>query len=424
MDRINKRFKPNAGIALWIIVPLVLIAIGGIVTLGVFYLTLQQKKNEITVLKDKITKVEADIENMKRNVENAVPPTGFKHSGEPTNLRIGDVLNYKKDKRPRYLDGVNDKVKLFETLQEMVIEAVRRVNYTEEELRRVERLQQISRERTEAARTLQPKINEVKKIEIEKMQQLASKLNALINEENSNYNSRKGSFETEIQKVDELKGDDQKGEIKRHKDVMEKSARDIETVRRRIKDVKEREIIKHDRIFYVSHGSIVKPDILNRVAFIDIGSSKRVVPGMKFLVGREGARGIPTYKAEIIVKMVWPESSQVAITNLYNKDYPIVEGDLIYNPLFNTRHPLILGFIGTREKIPELRYDASEGMRRIKEIGSIVRDGPNVSDYVDIDTDYLIITDKAAEDDPAYLKVLELGLPMTTASWLYTFLGE
>ena len=103
-----------------------------------------------------------------------------------------------------------------------------------------------------------------------------------------------------------------------------------------------KEIITHEINFV--HGKILKPDIPNKVAFINIGSRERVTPGLKFLVGNRGVQGKFEYKAKVEVKKAWMTYCEVAILEIYDKEKPVVEGDGLVNPLFSKDRPIVLAF--------------------------------------------------------------------------------
>jgi hypothetical protein len=160
----------------------------------------------------------------------------------------------------------------------------------------------------------------------------------------------------------------------------------------------------------------------NKIAFIDIGSRDRVVPGLKFLVGNRGVQGKFEYKAKIEVKKVWITYCEVSIIEQYDpKTHPVVEGDRIVNPLFSKERPIVVAFVGEDRPL-RLRYSVDEAGRRIKEIGSEVRKD------VALDLDYVIFTEAGAQKTrdsyEPFKKAVFLEIPVADASDIFRFLGD
>jgi hypothetical protein len=195
--------------------------------------------------------------------------------------------------------------------------------------------------------------------------------------------------------------------------------------------MRQKEVIKH-RV-NVAHGQVLKPDVAQKSAYINLGSRERVVPGLRFIAARIGREGKMEYKALLEVKKVWLETSEVAIVKAYPGGGPVIDGDLIVNPLYNPRRPVIVAFAGHQgdrafnlrlsENNPKpLRLGAREAMNRIKEIGSDPR--PTVS----LDADFVIFTevtqDMSTRDSwPDYKKAVLLEIPLADAADYYEFLG-
>jgi hypothetical protein len=240
-------------------------------------------------------------------------------------------------------------------------------------------------------------------------------INDEITKENEQYNARKAKFtedrgkaETEIQaEVEKFAAD----EIKINNEIRE--------LKRQLEELKVKEVIAHEISFV--HGKILQPDIPNKVGFIDIGARERVVPGLKFLVGRKGAQGKFDYKGKVEVKKAWMTYCEVSIIEVYDpKERPIVEGDLLVNPLFSKDGPVAVAFVGEERPI-RLRYSVDEATRRIKEIGSEVR-------KVGLDVDYVIFTEgttsKPRESYEEFKKAVFLEIPIAEASEIFRFLGD
>ena len=237
-----------------------------------------------------------------------------------------------------------------------------------------------------------------------------------IAKENEVYDARKTKYEEDRQKAEE----EIATETEKYAEDEIRVNNEIRELRRQLEELKIKEIIKHEISF--AHGKILRPDIPNKMAFISIGSRERVVPGLKFLVGKRGRRGKFEYKAKVEVKKAWMTYSEVAIIEVYDPQVrPVIEGDLIVNPLFDRDRPIIVAFVG-EERAVRLRYTVSEATRRIMEMGSVVRKD------VDLDIDYVIFTETASQRQranyEAFNKAIFLEIPIAEASEIYRFLGD
>jgi hypothetical protein len=174
----------------------------------------------------------------------------------------------------------------------------------------------------------------------------------------------------------------------------------------------------------MSFGKLLEPDIPQKMAFIDMGSRERIKPGMKFLVARWGKQGGFDYKGEVEVKKVWMTYSEVSITDVFNAEVPMVDGDMLVNPLFNPRRSVVVCFAGER-RMHQLKFPTVvEAANRIREMGGTVRD------TVTLDCDYVIFTEDSKspgrrEDKyPNFGKAVLLEVPVAEAKEVFRFLGD
>jgi hypothetical protein len=233
--------------------------------------------------------------------------------------------------------------------------------------------------------------------------------------EDAQYNTRKTKFTEDRAKAEmEIAAEVEKyaaDEIKINNEIRE--------LKRQLEELKVKEIISHNITFV--HGKILNPDLPNKTAFIDIGARERVVPGLKFLVGRRGTQGSFSFKGKVEVKKAWMTYCEVSIIEVYDpKERPVVEGDLLVNPLFSKDGPVRVAFVG-EERPVRLRYSVDEATRRIKEIGSDVG-------KVGLDVDYVIFTEgtssKPRESYEDFKKAVFLEIPIAEASEIFRFLGD
>jgi hypothetical protein len=332
-----------------------------------------------------------------------VPPVA---GGEPPRIKKEDA-----DKFTR----ARDESSFMRTLQALVNPAVSRTNHYKNRMEQLQVELQIAEAQRKNREAVAPEIPKKKEEVRAVLQKDIAELNKQIAAEKTQYNERKTKFNEDKTKAEgEIAAETEKyaaDEIKVNNEIRE--------LKRQLEELKVKEIIKHEINFI--HGKILRPDVPNKTAFIDIGSRERVVPGLKFLVGNRGVQGKFEYKAKLEVKKAWMTYCEVAIIEIYDKDKPVVEGDHIVNPLFHKERPIIVAFVGEDRPL-KLRYSVDEASRRIKEIGSEVRKD------VSLDVDYVIFTEagsqKTRESYDPFKKAVFLEIPIADASDIFRFLGD
>ncbi len=280
----------------------------------------------------------------------------------------------------------------------------------------------------EQVKNREPLKVEIPKLKIAKKEQLLKEIQAVtqfVAQENDAYSTRKAALAKSKADAEA----EVAAEVAKYAEDEIRMINETRELRRQLEELKVKEIIKHEISFI--HGKILRPDVPNKIAFIDIGSRERAVPGLKFLVGRRGFQNKFEFKAKIEVKKAWMTYCEVAIIEVYNpKEKPVVEGDYIVNPLFSKDRPVVMAFVG-EERPVRLRYSVDEATRRIHEIGSIVRKN------VTLDVDYVIFTETGSQRqrdsyDP-YKKAVFLEIPIAEAGrtkedpdrpGLFEFLGD
>jgi hypothetical protein len=272
---------------------------------------------------------------------------------------------------------------------------------------------------TESAAAIAKIVPELPKRKEEIKGQLLKEIQRLgeeITKENEQYNARK-TLHTEARAKAEMEIAEA---VEKYAAEEIKVNNEIRELRRQLEELKLKEVISHQISFV--HGKILRPDVPNRTAFIDIGARERVVPGLKFLVGKKGLQGSFDFKAKVEVKKAWMTYAEVAIIEIYNpKERPVVDGDHIVNPLFSKERPLTIAFVG-EDRPTKLRYSVDEAARRIKEIGSEVRR------EITLDLDYVVFTEgtstKPRESYDNFRKAVFLEIPIAEASDIFKFLGD
>jgi len=329
-------------------------------------------------------------------------------------LQGTEVPKIKKDDADKF-NRIRDESAYMRTLQQLINPAVSRTNHYKNRMEQLQVELQIAEGQKKSREEVAPQIPKKKEETRAALQKEIARLNEEIAREKTQYNERKTKFNEDKTKSE--------GEIAQE---VEKYAADeikvnneIRELKRQLEELKVKEVIKHEINFI--QGKILRPDVPNKTAFINIGSRERVVPGLKFLVGNRGVQGKFDYKAKIEVKKAWMTYCEVAIIESYDKDRPVVEGDAIVNPLFHKERPIVVAFVGEDRPL-RLRYSVDEASRRIKEIGSEVRKD------VSLDVDYVIFTEagsqKTRESYNPFKKAVFLEIPIADATDIFRFLGD
>ena len=332
-----------------------------------------------------------------------VPPL----QGEPQRMKKEDADKFNR---------VRDESAFMRTMQELITPAIARTNHYKNRMEQLQVELAIAEQQKKSREAVAPEIPKKKEEVRGSLQKEITQLNDFIARENTQYNERKAKFTEDRTKAEQ----ETTAEAEKYAADEIKVNNEIRELKRQLEELKIKEVIKHEIAFV--HGKILRPDIPNKIAFIDIGSRERVVPGLKFLIGRRGVQGKFEYKGKVEVKKAWMTYCEVAIIEIYDtREKPIVEGDQIVNPLFSKDRPIVVAFVGEDRPL-RLRYSVDEASRRIKEIGSEVRKD------VSLDVDYVIFTEagpqKTRESYDPFKKAVFLEIPIADASDIFRFLGD
>ena len=313
------------------------------------------------------------------------------------------------------------------TFQSLIAEMARRVSLLQIRHQRAEVESRLAKTYLESKSAGRPDILKQREAYKVTLAGLIKELSERINDATTKFNENKAALTAQ---VDKLKGDIELAQAE-FRDFERKETGKIRKMRNDLEQMKQKEVIKH-RV-NIAHGRVLKPDVAQKNAYIDLGSRERVVPGLRFMAARMGKEGKFEYKALLEVKKVWLETSEVAIVKAYEGGGPVIDGDLIVNPFYNPRRPVIIGFAGNTGdrafnlRMPDnnpkpLRFSAREAANRIKEMGSEAR--MNVT----LDADFVLFTEVSSNDTTRdswadYRKAVLLEIPIADAADYYEFLG-
>jgi hypothetical protein len=428
----------DSGISMILVVALVMIAIILVVASIVLWADFKDKERLQKSLKDELLRQQGIEAEVKAEIVKVLEPTGFvKKEGDE--LPKQEALDRMRKERDRYfsperyallpIEGGGKPLPaeqveqwkkqlpetgLYGSLQKIVELAAAWTSHYKTRADQLAGELAIAENRRTTVESIKADLPKRKSEYIELLQKEIEAINKQTAAENEAYSARKAKLAEDRQKAEQETAAD----VEKYAADEIKVLNEIRELRRQLEELKTKEVIKHD--VTAVHGKILNPDIQNRTAFIDIGSRERVVPGLKFLVGKRGVHNKFEFKARVEVKKAWMTTSEVAILEVYDAGRPVVEGDQIVNPLFSRERPLVVAFVG-EDRPTRLRYTVDEASRRIREIGSTVRKD------VTLDLDYVIFTEVGAQKQrdsyEAYRKAVFLEIPVAEASDLFRFLS-
>jgi hypothetical protein len=147
------------------------------------------------------------------------------------------------------------------------------------------------------------------------------------------------------------------------------------------KEVRELDIRRND-----PDGRVLAASPRMGTAMIDLGSSDKVYPGLKFNVSRMGRGGVRVPIGQVsVVRVLGPKQAKVAILNMADPRSPILGGDFISNPFYNAVAPIHVYLAGELDS-----YPVEVLKSRLAKMNVVVQPKPNGS------TDYIVVPDAIA----------------------------
>lgn len=353
-------------------------------------------------------------QRLKESIQYAIEPLGFDYTGEPEEIPLEQIQQTRQD-------------------LERLCFGPRRGS-----------LQDIQQGLRLADRVLCKRELKLKGLQMEKdlimlrkqgMNNLQERVGKIISEGKGFYVSRKRACMEALQAQkrvseqvhSELKDQKQgvitkiEQENAKHKDLIGELKSELMVVKGRLTKASKELKLYHK--VYVPHGRIISTSATSGLAFIDMGENQRVTAGLRFLIGNRGKGYKVRFKGEVLVKRVFKDTSQVLITKLYNPRHPLIEGDSVYNPLFDTKRALNIAVIFIESEDPvhplRLKHPLDETKRRVLEVG-----GNRVVERVDIDTDLVILAALEGASNPETKKAEELAIPIIAIDEIYPFIFE
>jgi len=435
----DRPFRGDRGISMTVVNLLVCVTI----VLCFTAIILWAQSSDLTVLQ---TQLKADKsyedgletriqEEIKANLE----PTGVTLSPEElaslTSLKSEDEVRNRrktilaaKEGDPQELAPKREESGLYSTLESLLIEQAGRISVTQLRYERAALEAKLAKEYSDIRTTAKPEILKDKEQYKARLQTMIKEMDDKIREVDTTFATRKAALTAQAEQLRTSIEEEQAA----FRDFERRETGKIRKIRHDLEQMKQKEVIQH-RV-NVAHGKILRPDVNQKSGFINLGSRERVTAGLRFKVARLGREGKFEWKADIEVKKVWLDTSEVAILRAYEGAGPVIDGDLIVNPFFNPKRPVIVAFAGhvgdrtfnirSPENNPKpLRLSAKEAANRIREMGSEARM------TVGLDADFVLFTEVNASPEtsreafPDYRRAIQLEIPIADAADYYDFLG-
>jgi hypothetical protein len=144
------------------------------------------------------------------------------------------------------------------------------------------------------------------------------------------------------------------------------------------KEVRDLEIKRDD-----PDGAILEASPTLGTAYVNLGSTDKVFPGLKFNVSYIGRGGLRVYKGQVIVlKVLDAHYSQVSILSQVADERPIGSGDMISNPFYDAKKTIHVFLAGELKKYPKAMAAA-----RLKRANVVIDDAMSPQ------TDYVVVAD-------------------------------
>ncbi len=439
------RFASQRGIGMVVVVIMVVIAIILAVTSLLLYARMQHLQVTQKEMQQTLKNEQARYAATARNIADQLTATGLRAQEDPQELptsrdddelkKRSDVLFEPMPEKLAYvtepnrapLEALEKRIaqvrkdhNIYPTLQELLQVAAMRLLYVRNLNEQLTLHKTIAENHAKAVADMKAPVTQRKIDYKAHLTTLIQGVNGEIQKEDEKFTGR----QAELTKARDDAAAGIETENARYYDWEIRNKNETRKLQDELERLKIQEAIKYE--VSTVHGRVLRPDAPNKMGFIDIGSRDRVVPGLKFLACKRGDQGKLVYKGELEVKKVWPTYAEVSIVKVFDREMPVIEGDLIVNPLFHTRRPVLVAFAG-EDVAGKLRQpwtpSVNEATRRIREIGSEVRTA------VTPEIDFVIFTEASAQKQhpsayPNFVKAVTLGIPYEEAAEIFRFLGD
>lgn len=159
-------------------------------------------------------------------------------------------------------------------------------------------------------------------------------------------------------------------------------------------------------------GKIVFADPRSQMVYLDLGKNQGVIRGLKFDIYRQSTKAAKVLIGRIELTKVMDQVSQATIIEIKNRFDPIVNGDILINPLFNYKEPIHVAIAG------DFRKMKNEDVKML-----IEQLGAKVEPDVTVKTNFVIMAQKG-EQHENFKQACTFGVPLMNEETLLRYIGD
>lgn len=271
-----------------------------------------------------------------------------------------------------------------------------------------------------------------KESKISEREQVVQKLTAILNELEQKDKVMREKFEKQIQEVEKLTNEAAEAKAKAEKESKDedKSIHNQELefkndISKKKSDIRKLHAAKYGRTTFSEivkqrdfkaneeqeDGHLVFTDPRSSTVYVNLGEKQKVMRGLKFDVYRPAPKGLRVFKGRIELQKIMEKVSMARITEQDSLD-PVVNGDLIINPIFQETQPVYFVFAGQFSSMsnPQVK-------KWIEKIGGVVEE------EVSARTNFLVLGDKG-EEHQNYRDAIRFGISLMTEKILLRYIGD
>lgn len=303
------------------------------------------------------------------------------------------------------------------TMESILAAAVAQIGILEGTLHQAEAQLEAAKATTKAAQDRMNVILELKEKEIrilqkgdeESKREGLEQLNKRYQEVSNNYSQQKTRKQ---QQRDQIK-DQYVTREKEMTDTINKLMGEISRTVQQLEEIQKKEAVVRD--ITRPQGAVINPQADGRTCYINLGERAGLFLGQKFRVFRKGFAGQNVWKGEIEVKRIMGDTSLCSVTAHFNRADPIIEGDHIFNPLYNRGTPRTIVLLGEFEGVG---ISKDEFVRRVR------MHGAQIVEKVDWNTDFVVLAANVDTGSSVYKEGALIGVPFVPVQQVLPYLGD
>lgn len=209
----------------------------------------------------------------------------------------------------------------------------------------------------------------------------------------------------EKQRIEEEFQTKKQEKMEQHEERIQEMEAKKRELRRQLAELQRREV----EITNVEDidGKILNGAAEERWVYINLGKDSGIKPGVRFRVMKKGKAQERIEKGKIEVKQVFENFSKCVILELKNRLDPLIEGDLIMNPIFSPKQQNVFVLAGSFG-VPGIPFTKSGMKEKVEDAGGIVQD------EVTANVDFILVGEDF-RNAQAVQTAREIGIPLMEA---------